>query len=116
METARAADDVLGKYRLEAAQGGEQESMPVARLVELIARGVPILVPFDKTQQNQEHVISMTTGGKRAHWGVVRGVVTRAALSSRWAEDAAVREGEVLPKVRICWFEEFEEFEDLVES
>ena len=49
--------------------------MSPERLIELIAHGIPIMVPFDKSSSHQEHAVSVDTHGKRAHWGIVRGVV-----------------------------------------
>lgn len=134
------------------------KTMSVMRLVELITRGVPILVPFDKTQsQNQgkekilyscvgrtviylcfiksyslffflfplcffciqtnpEHVVSTTTNGKRAHWGIIRGVVGHRSTVARgdvfsveWAEQAVARKEELLPEVNIFWYKGREE-------
>ena len=48
--------------------------MSVELLVTLIGCNIPIMVPFDKASQNQEHVVAVDQGGKRAHWGIVRGV------------------------------------------
>ena len=69
--------------------------MPVKRLVELIELGIPIMVPFDKSQQNQEHAVSTDSGGRRAHWGIVRGVVRLLPSNSkvdsgvRWCESTS---------------------------
>ena len=73
-------------------------------------------------QTNPEHVVSTTTNGKRAHWGIIRGVVGRRGTIARgdvfssveWAEQAVARKEELLPEVKIFWYEGGEEEENCV--